>query len=219
MNRRKFSLAAALACVAPFSIDNAVAMTPALQLQPPPQEGIDYHRIKNAPASKLSKKPIEVLEFFYFGCHACERMDPVLRDWEDKNSGIVSVRRIPVAFSARLAPHVALFSALEQLKLTHIATPKVFAEVLHHRNYLLTRKSQAEFLESLGIPTATFERTIASDTTRESLTTSERLVEAFRIRAVPTVIFDAQYMITVGSPPLRTVSVLDHLLARSRRRA
>lgn len=180
--------------------------------------GTDYQilEMERKPTGPRNGK-VEVIEFFYFGCQACMRMDPVLRAWEKRNSAHVKVRRIPVAFSRRLEGHAFLYGALERLKIEGVAAPAVFEEVMVNRNYLLTSTSQAQFVKRFGVSETDFQKALHAPETAKAVAEYAQLAKAYKVDAVPAVIFNGNQLVTVGTTPQRTSEILDALLKKSRR--
>lgn len=180
--------------------------------------GTDYQVLASGKKSMAAKNgKVEVIEFFYFGCQACMRMDPALQAWAKRNSAFVSVRRIPVVFSHRLEGHAFLYGALEHLKLEALATPAVFEEVLVNRNYLLTSRSQSEFVKRFGVSDDVFQKALQASQTTAAVAEYARLANQYKIEAVPAVVFNGNELVTVGTTPERTAEVLDYLLSKSKR--
>ncbi|MBU9337248.1 hypothetical protein [Burkholderia multivorans] len=150
----------------------------------PPREGVDYHLVSQPEASPgQNAGKIEVLEFFYFGCQACRRMDPVIRSWASEHKGAVSLRRVPVIFSSILAPHMALYSALEALGVADVCTPRIFEEVQDRRNYLVLPETQKRFVSGYGVPAQRFEQAVTSDATKKAVESNIRLARHYQIGA------------------------------------
>src|SRR4051794_26216881 len=57
-----------------------------------PLEGVDYALIQAQPIASRDK--IEVIEFFYYGCASCNRLEPDLQTWLKTLSPDILFRRI-----------------------------------------------------------------------------------------------------------------------------
>ena len=107
MNRdylpRRRHLVAALA-LAPFLPGIARAQQP----------GADYTVLKPEMAVETPGK-IEVVEFFWYGCPACFKLEPLLEAWVPKLQPDTVFRRIPAVFNDRWALDAAIYYTFEAM--------------------------------------------------------------------------------------------------------
>lgn len=61
-----------------------------------PREGIDFVRIKQP--LPQSRRGIEVVEFFSYGCPHCNEFEPAVRKWRSTLPKDVHFRRVPISF-------------------------------------------------------------------------------------------------------------------------
>ncbi|MGA0025249.1 MAG: thiol:disulfide interchange protein DsbA/DsbL, partial [Burkholderiales bacterium] len=85
---------------------------------------IDYRVIPPQPVQVASG--IEVIDFFWYGCPYCHRLQPALERWLRGKPADVPGRRIPVILRDSWAPHARIYYTLEALGET---------ERLHQRVY------------------------------------------------------------------------------------
>src|SRR3954471_17454765 len=78
-----------------------------------PREGCDYVVIPAQPIAVRDK--IEVIEFFYYGCESCNRLEPHLQSWLKTLSPDILFRRIPALRRTAWMPLTRVYFALEQL--------------------------------------------------------------------------------------------------------
>ena len=63
-----------------------------------------------------SKEKVDVIEFFYFGCPHCQKIEPELKDWVNKNKENINFEKIPVDFGGltkKAAEHYYISMYLE----------------------------------------------------------------------------------------------------------
>ena len=77
-----------------------------------PIQDADYVLI--APQAATVPGKIEVIEFFYYGCESCNRLEPRLQSWLKTLPSDVSFRRIPALRRTAWVPLTRVYFALEQ---------------------------------------------------------------------------------------------------------
>jgi thiol:disulfide interchange protein DsbA len=78
-----------------------------------PMQDVDYVSIPPQPVAVPDK--IEVIEFFYYGCESCNRIEPQLQSWLKTLPTDVSFRRVPALRRTAWVPLTRVYFALEQL--------------------------------------------------------------------------------------------------------
>jgi len=74
---------------------------------------VDYRVISPQPTDP--KGPIAAIDFFWYGCPYCYRLQPALERWIRAKPADVTVRRIPVILRESWAPHARIYYTLEAL--------------------------------------------------------------------------------------------------------
>jgi protein dithiol oxidoreductase (disulfide-forming) len=194
-------------------------MGPASAQSPAPQEGRQFVRLGqpvnvNAPAGK-----IEVLEFFWYGCPACNALEPALEEWIKRLPADVAFRRVPVGFSAVHETHSRLFYALEAMGALEQMHKRVFAAIHQGRQRLDRVGEQAEFVKANGLDPAKFEEMQKSFSVQSRSRQAKQLAEAYKIDGVPAIGVHGRFY-TAGSLAgggLQALAVADFLINRVRR--
>lgn len=104
----------------------------------------------------LANDPIEIVEFFSYGCPFCARLEPTLESWIEDLPQEVEFRRVHVAVDTmtnRLAKTYLVLESQGALVPNH---RRVF-DAIHERNMTFTNEAQlAEFMHGRGIESDRF---------------------------------------------------------------
>ncbi len=216
MKRRDFSLALAGAGL------SLTAATTA-QAQGGPVEGRDYRRLPAPAATTLAgtDKKVEVVEFFWYGCPACNAFEPALDGWVAKLSDDVLFRRIPVGFSVPQQLHQKLFFTLERMGQLDKMHKRVFAAMHVQGNRMMTEKAILSWADDQGLDDKAFSSLFRSMPVDSKARQSRALSDAYRIDGVPAIGVQGRFF-TSGSlagRADRVLQVTDFLIQRSRQGA
>ncbi len=77
-------------------------------------EGRDYVRLQMPQPTEVAGK-IEVIEFFWYGCPACNQLEPLIKTWVKNLPADVHFRKVPAIFRDSWAPGARLFYTIEAL--------------------------------------------------------------------------------------------------------
>lgn len=183
-----------------------------------PIEGVDYELL-DPPQRTADTGRIEVIEFFYYGCESCDRLEPRLDAWLQRKPDDVDFRRLPALRRTDWIPLTRIFFVLDELG----ALPRLHGEVyraVHAEQLDLRSKSGLlGWLQSKGFPPAAVERAIDSDATAIKIEKARDLTIAYGVRATPTLIVDGRYMTSAGllGDIDQVVPVLEELIEKVRR--
>ena len=212
MHRRDFSsrLAATTALL---------AAGPALAQPSGPVEGRHFVRVNPpAPVSAPAGK-IDVVEFFWYGCPACNALEPVLEAWVKRLPPDVAFRRVPVGFSAVHEAHQRLFYTLEAMGRLEAMHARVFAAIHQQRQRLEREAEQVAFLTAQGVDAARFGEFSRSFGVQTKMRQAKQLSDAYKIDGVPTIGVHGRFY-TAGSltgSSESALAVADFLIGRARK--
>jgi thiol:disulfide interchange protein DsbA len=184
-------------------------------------EGKDYIRLSQ-PLPLPATGKIEVLEFFWYGCPHCNSFEPLLEAWAKKLPADVAFRRVPVAFREEpFVPHQKIFYALEAMGLVSTLHRKVFYAIHVERAKLDKLPDIAAFMAKNGVDGAKFSEAYNSFGVSTKATQARKLAEAYRIDGVPAMGIQGRFWTsgTIARSPERALTVVDALIAASRKKA
>jgi thiol:disulfide interchange protein DsbA len=180
-------------------------------------EGHDYARVSNVQPVATGKK-IEVLEFFWYRCPHCNKLEPGLNAWLKKLPKDAQIRRVPAAFRADWVPAAKLFYTLEQMNLLERLHHKVF-DAYHVENLNLNDPAVlGGWIVKQGVDRKQFEAIYNSFSTQAKVMQGTRLATADGITGVPTFIIDGKYLTaeSMTGSEARLFEVLDQLIVKAR---
>lgn len=223
MNRRRFHRHAlgGLAAAAPLGLISTAPMLggagPA-QAQADITEGREFRRLaKPAPVPGHGK--VDVVEFFWYGCPACNALEPTLEAWAAKMPPGAILRRMPVVFSALHELHAKMFFALEALGQLETLHRRIFATLHVQRRRLDKLDDVAAFVAEQGVDRAKFIEAFNGFGVATKARQSKQLAEAYAIEGVPAFGVGGLFL-TAGSMAgsnERALKVVEALIQRSRR--
>jgi thiol:disulfide interchange protein DsbA len=184
--RRSAALMAAAFLLAPVSV--AVAAEP--------MEDVDYVRI--APQPVVTPGKIEVIEFFYYGCESCNRLEPQVQSWLKTLPRDISFRRVPALRRTAWVPLTRVYFALEQLGEVERLHTQVYRAV--HDDGLNLGNSSAlyEWAQRVGLDRGKVEQLLDSDLVRSQVQRARDATVAYGISATPSFVVDGRYVTSGG---------------------
>lgn len=208
MKRRAFGVVAASALAAfPFGV---VA-------RPWPVERRHYTRLSRPPAN-ASAEPVEVLEFFTYGCRRCREVEPLIAQWVNGVPTKAILRRMPVAVWDDFAILQDLYFAIEALGRVGDLHPKLFDAVQREHRRIEDEEQIGDFVASHGMDRARFLAVLNSDEIASKSLESRLLAEKFQVSGTPTFIVGREWVTDIprAGSGAKAVEVVDFLV-RSRR--
>jgi protein dithiol oxidoreductase (disulfide-forming) len=208
-DRRKFSLGLAAGSV--------ISALPSIALgQQKFDEGIDYRVVQPAvPTSSPGK--IEVLEFFWYACPHCYRLNPFVAEWKKKLPANVEFKKVHVAF--RGDGHQKIFYTLEAMGREADLGIKVFEEIHLKKNPMASLIEASAWAKTQGLDVAKFEATWNSFAVQTQQKRANALVNSYKLDGVPMFGINGRFLTSpsmVGGSHARALQVVDYLISRSK---
>jgi len=161
-----------------------------------PMEDVDYVLI--TPQLAFAPGKIEVIEFFYYGCESCYRLEPQLQSWLKSLPSGVSFRRIPALRRTAWVPLTRVYFALEQLGEIERLHEKVYRAV-HDDGLNLGNSSELyEWAQKVGLDRGKLEPLLDSDLVGTQVQRAHDATVAYGITATPSFVVDGRYMTSGG---------------------
>jgi len=161
-----------------------------------PMEDVDYVLITPQPVIAPGK--IEVIEFFYYGCESCYRLEPQLQSWLKSLPSEVSFRRIPALRRTAWVPLTRVYFALEQLGEIKRLHEEVYRAV-HDGGLNLGNSSELfEWAQKVGLDRGKLETLLDSDLIGAKVQRARDATVAYGITATPSFVVDGRYMTSGG---------------------
>jgi len=186
----------------------------------------DFQRI-SPPRPVATGERIEVIEFFYYGCPVCYEFQPHLSRWLVQGPNYISIRRVPTLPSegsdglegwVRFARLYYTLEALGQIARLHWP---IYDNFHFDGVQLNDEKVMVEWISKNGIDRDKFLATYRSAEIQAKLDEVRRLMTAYDVRSVPSVVVDGKYLSTarMAGGTRQLIQVVDNLtrLARKER--
>jgi len=175
-------------------------------------EGRDYVAI--GPHAVESGDQVEVIEFFYYGCHTCYLLEPVLREWIGQRASQIDFRLLPALRRSAWVPLSDLFFALNSLGVLPQLHDRVYVAIHEQDRRLISPQEQIRWVSEQGVDATVFEAELTSDATLIATQQARDATVAYGIQATPSIVVDGRYLTTgemIGRAS-RVSYVLDGLL-------
>src|SRR3954469_10077924 len=161
-----------------------------------PLEGVDYALIPAQPVASRDK--IEVIEFFYYGCASCNRLEPDLQTWLKTLSPDILFRRIPALRRTAWVPLTRVYFALEQLGEIDRLHTEVYRAVHEDGINLGISSELFEWGQKHGVDRTKVEEVLDSDVVIAQVQHARDATVSYGIRATPSFVIDGKYMTSPG---------------------
>lgn len=169
------------------------------------QEGDGYRTLNAEPPTV--EGPVEVLEFFWYGCGACYQFEPLVDAWKDDLPEGVTFSRVPAVLNANWRIHGQAFYTAEALGVIEQMHSRIFTAIHQERNFLQSQDDIRSLFVSNGVNAEDFDTAWTSFAVDSQLRRAERLARDYQIRATPSIVVAGHY---VSDP--RTAGGLRELL-------
>ncbi len=179
------------------------------------QAGTHYELIENAKGRRPGE-PIQVREFFSYGCVHCRNFDPMIEEWQETLPDDVEFERVPVVFSPVWALLGRTYATLEELGALERNHDRLFRAIHDNGRQFLSAEMIADFVDGYGVTREEFLRTFESPAVRQRMRQAERDQIDLGIRAVPTLVVDDKYRIGMEVGRKVALDVVDHIIAMER---
>jgi thiol:disulfide interchange protein DsbA len=140
---------------------------------------------------------VEVVEYFWYGCPHCYRLEPGLEDLLRHRGTQIHFRRVPLNVSFLMRAHQRMFYTLSLLGREQELTPIAQKAIATKQSLLLTESGQAEFFAAYGIRDSDYRKTYESAAVSAACAAADREAREANVEHVPTLVVDGKY---VASP-------------------
>lgn len=200
----------AVFAAATLSFAAHAAVTPAV-------EDLEYLTQK-VPQAVTTGKKIEVLEFFWYRCPHCFKLEPALKTWIAKLPKDVQIKRVPAVFNDSWLPGAKIFYALQDVGAGRLHDEAFKA--YHLDNIDLNNETVLmDWVAKKGVDRTKFEAAYKSFSTQSRATQGGALARVYDLKGVPSFVVDGRYVTSetmTGSEP-RLFEVLDQLITKARK--
>jgi len=153
---------------------------------------IDYRVIKPQPVQAASG--IEVIDFFWYGCPYCNRLQPTLERWIKNKPADVTVRRIPVILRNTWAPHARIYYTLEALGEVERLHQRVYYSYHVEQLHMSKPEVMSEWAVRHDIDRARWNEAYNSVEVTRRVDEAAKLTRAYDINGTPALVVQGRYL-------------------------
>lgn len=165
----------------------ATALAAAAQVNPEP------YRVLAEPRPVAAEGKIEVLEFFWYGCEHCHRLEPAIEAWLPKKPKDVVFRRVPAVAGGVWNVHAHLYYTLEAMGRIDDLHGRVF-DAIHKQGLRLEQAAvRDKWLAAQDVDPRRYAEAEKSPAVLVRLKRAEELTRAYQLESVPMVVVHGKY--------------------------
>jgi thiol:disulfide interchange protein DsbA len=158
------------------------------------RQNIEYRLIAPQPVETGDR--IEVIDFFWYGCPACNALQPELEAWIRRKPLDVALRRIPAIFRDSWAPHVRVYYTLERLGEVERLHLKVYDSYHIEELHMSSPDVMEQWAVRNGIDRKRWLDAYHSPEVDAQVERAKALTTAYAIRGTPSLVVDGRYLVT-----------------------
>ena len=155
-------------------------------------EGHEY-RLLDAQPPVAKDAPIEVVEFFWYGCPHCFQFEPYVKNWLASKPEDVKFSRVPAAFNSGARFHAYVYYALDLMGEADRLNDIIFEAMHKQGKKLATQAVMEQFLAEHNVDIATFKKAMKSFAVDNRVQRASSLFSKYQLRGVPVVVVSGRY--------------------------
>ncbi len=165
---------------------------------------------------------IEVVEFFWYGCGHCFRLEPFIEKWAANLPKDVVFKRVPAVASDSWAQSALMFYTLEAMGNLDKLHRKVF-DAMHQDNLnLAVKKVREDWLAKQGVDVAKYNEVEKSFSVVSKMNRAKQMTGSYKVDGVPMIYVNGKYVTSnthTRGDISRVMVVVDDLIKISRQEA
>lgn len=163
------------------------------------KEGTNFRKVVPAQPTNVAPGKVEVVEFFWYGCGHCFKLDPAIEAWRAKGKPpYVEFVRVPGMWNDTLRMHARLFYTAEALGKLDELHSTIFREIHVNNDPLSTVEQMTAFFKKHGVSSDEFQKAFASFAVESKLQRADFLNRRFLINSVPQLAINGKYLTDEG---------------------
>ena len=182
-------------------------------------EAPEFTRLPSAQPTDTPGK-IEVIEFFWYGCPHCNKLEPAVEHWEKRLPKDVVLRREHVIWDGRsdIEGHARLYITLRAMGLLAQHHRAVFDAIHAGKAKLRGDAEIFDWVSKRGIDRSKFEATYKSFGVKAQMSRAKALTRDYGIDGVPTFAINGKYTTSLAGAHSedRLFALIDKFIADER---
>lgn len=184
--------------------------------------GKDYEVI---PSDSFEQAPfrsdqITVVEFFSYGCPACNNFEPVLEKWLASKPKYVKFERVPVVFEPNWEVLARAYYTAKTLGINEKITPDFFAAIHKDGKTFNNEDDVRAFFVAHGVKADDFNNAYEFSPGIDSqILRGNTLMKTYKIMEVPTILVGTQYKVNprmVNGDNQKFIEIVNFLIEKQR---
>ena len=175
------------------------------------EEGHEYRVLYNQPPVEKGA-PLEVVEFFWYGCPHCFHFEPYLKNWMAKKPEDVKLVKVPAAFHAQAKFHAYVYYALELIGEADRMQDIIFKAMHEQGNKLRDQAAVEKLLEANGVDVKTFRKAMKAWHVDSKVKRAIALFDKSQLRGVPAIAVNGRYTSGDVKSYQQLADVIDHMV-------
>jgi thiol:disulfide interchange protein DsbA len=181
------------------------------------RQNVEYRLI--GPQQPETGDRIEVIDFFWYGCPACNALQPALEAWIKRKPPDVALRRIPAIRRDSWAPHARIYYTLELLGELERLHQRVYFSYHVEELYMSKPDVMEQWAGRNGIDRKKWRDAYFSPEVDARIAHAKRLTDAYGVEGTPSLVINGRYLTSwdlAQSDPTAMIGVLEDLIRLAR---
>jgi len=172
----------------------------------------EHYRVLEDARPTRPGEPLEVTEFFSYGCIHCRNFDPLIDQWLPTLPEGVTFKRTPVAFSPTWTLLAQTYLTLEYLNVLEQNHTRLFTQIHDRGIQFLSVEQIADFIDGNGVSKEEFLRAFNSPEVRRAVREADIAQRNIQITSVPTLVVADRYVINMDNGRKVALEIADQLI-------
>lgn len=179
-------------------------------------EGGHYEALRETQPVQTGDK-IEVVELFWYRCPHCNRLQPFIAEWKERQPENAELVHLPAILNDNWAFSARMYYTLEALGLQEQLHSEVFNAIHQMRRPLNTREQFADWAAENGAERDQVLAAFDSFTVESKMSFATVMAGKYQITGVPAIIVDGKYRtsVSLAGSHEKLLEVIDYLVERA----
>ncbi len=157
--------------------------------------GGGYEKLVPAMPTQDPEK-VEVIEFFWYGCPHCYRLEPHIQAWlKTKPDNVLFIRQ-PAVFSSLWGKHAKAYFTAEALGVVEEVHADFFDAIQNKKQRLSSEDELAKFFSAHGVDEQEFRDAYNSFLVDSKMRQAKTMAKNYGVTGVPALIINGKYKTT-----------------------
>jgi thiol:disulfide interchange protein DsbA len=182
------------------------------------QNPSEYGTLSPPQPSEAGK--VEVIEFFWYGCPHCARLEPFIQKWSASLPKDVVFKRMHALPGNSWVENATMFYTLESMNLLDKLHTKVFDAIHSENQNLALKPARDAFLTKNGVDLARYGEVEKSFAVQTKINNARQKTGAYKVDGVPMLFVNGKYITSnthAKGDTARIMVIVDQLVDKARK--